>query len=88
MKTIILASLLATVSIAGVARAENEMSCGNAPRETWMTQEQIKAKAQEMGFEVRQIKVEDGCYEVYGIRNGAKIEALFNPATGVQVGEE
>lgn len=88
MKKIILASLLATAAAAGVAHAENEMSCGNVPKDKWMTQEQMKAKAQEQGFEVRQVKAEGDCYEVYGIRNGAKIEALFNPQTGEQVGED
>ena len=41
-----------------------------------------------IGFEVRQVKVEDGCYEVYGIKDGKKVEAIFNPATGEQVGAE
>lgn len=88
MKKIILASLLATVALGSAARAESEHSCGDAPKDKWMTEDALKAKAVAMGFEVRQIKVEDGCYEVYGIKDGNKVEALFNPETGEQVGAE
>ena len=53
-----------------------------------MTKDALKAKATELGYDVRQVKVEKGCYEVYGIKDGKKVEALFNPETGVQVGSE
>ena len=53
-----------------------------------MTEDALKAKATGMGFDVRQVKVEDGCYEVYGIKDGKKVEAIFNPETGEQVGAE
>ncbi len=86
MKNILIASLFAASVLAGVAHAEDAGKCGTAPQDKWMTEDALKAKATEMGFDVRQIKVEDGCYEVYGIKNGQKVEALFNPETGVQVG--
>lgn len=88
MKKIIFAALLTTTAFDSAAFAESEHSCGNAPKEKWMTEDALKAKAVGMGFEVRQIKMEDGCYEVYGIKDGKKVEALFNPETGVQVGVE
>ncbi|MHA7968347.1 PepSY domain-containing protein [Rhizobium sp. CAU 1783] len=88
MKKLILASLLATVAFGAAARAESEQSCGNAPKDKWMTEDALKAKATGMGFDVRQVKVEDGCYEVYGIKDGKKVEAIFNPETGEQVGAE
>jgi hypothetical protein len=35
-----------------------------------------------MGYKVRQVKVEDGCYEIYAVdKNGQRIEAYFNPVT-------
>ncbi|MGF0538868.1 PepSY domain-containing protein [Agrobacterium sp. ES01] len=88
MKKIMFASLFATTAFVGFAHAENDMSCGDVPKEKWMTEDQMKEKATGMGFDVRQVKVENGCFEVYGIKDGKKIEALFNPETGEQVGED
>ena len=82
----IAATLLTLTALTGVAHADDDAKCGNAPQDQWMTEAAMKTKATELGFDVRQIKVEDGCYEVYGIKDGNKVEALFNPQTGVQVG--
>ncbi|UJW74423.1 PepSY domain-containing protein [Rhizobium sp. SL42] len=87
MKKIVVATLLISASFAGIARAESSTSCDVA-KDKWLSEAAMKAKATELGFEVRQIKVENGCYEVYGIKDGNKVEALFNPETGTQVGED
>lgn len=86
MKNILIAALFAASFLGGVAHAEDARKCGAAAQDKWMTEDALKAKATEMGFDVRQIKIEDGCYEVYGIKDGQKVEALFNPETGAQVG--
>lgn len=80
----IMTALALTFTIAMPALAEGEdASCGNASRDQWMSEDAIKAKAVELGYEVRQVKEEDGCYEVYGIdKNGAKAEIYLNPVTG------
>lgn len=88
MKTFIAISLLSLTALAGVANAENKAECGSAPMDKWMTKEAMQTKAQDMGIEVRQVKVEDGCYEVYGMKDGARVELLFNPQTGAQVGAD
>ncbi len=87
MKKFIALSLITFASFAGLAQAEEGTKC-DAPKDKWMTEDAMKAKATAMGYDVRQVKVEDGCYEVYGIKDGQKVEAIFNPATGEQVGEE
>jgi hypothetical protein len=86
MNKLIAISLITFASLAGFAQAEDESVKCDAPKDKWMTEEAMKAKATEMGYDVRQVKVEDGCYEVYGIKDGQKVEAIFNPATGEQVG--
>ncbi|KQW29135.1 hypothetical protein ASE36_11755 [Rhizobium sp. Root274] len=86
MNKLIALSLISVASFAGLAHAE-DTKC-DAPKDKWMTEDAMKAKATEMGYDVRQVKVEDGCYEVYGIKDGKKVEAIFNPATGEQVGAE
>ncbi|GEO84060.1 MULTISPECIES: PepSY domain-containing protein [Alphaproteobacteria] len=88
MKKIILTALLATAALGSTAYAESKNACGNVPKDKWMTEDALKAKAAGMGFEVRRVKVEDGCYEVYGLKAGKKVEVLFNPETGEQVGSE
>jgi hypothetical protein len=48
-----------------------------------MSVEAAKAKGTELGYEVRRVKEEDGCYELYAIdKNGAKAELYMNPVTG------
>ncbi len=86
MKKFLAASLLALTTFAGIVYAQDNTKCGNVPQNQWMNEDAMKSKATELGFDVRKIKVEDGCYEVYGIKDGNKVEALFNPQTGVQVG--
>lgn len=88
MKKTLVAALFAAAVFGGIAHAEEGGKCGSIPQDKWMTKDALKAKATELGFDVRQIKVEDGCYEVYGIKGGKKVEAIFNPETGAQVGDE
>lgn len=85
MRTVQFLSILALTAAASLpALAEgDDASCGNASRDQWMSEDAVKAKAAELGYEVRKVKEEDGCYEVYGIdKNGAKAEIYLNPVTG------
>jgi hypothetical protein len=79
------AALILTAAAAAPALAE-EANCGSAPREQWLSEEAIKAKGTEMGYEVRRVKAEGGCYELYAVdKSGAKAELYFNPVTGALV---
>ena len=89
MKTFLLATALLGLFAAGAARAEDDGKDCNVPKDKWMTEDAMRDKAKAMGLDVRRVKVEDGCYEVYAIdTKGAKVETLFNPETGEQVGSE
>lgn len=89
MKNIILAAVLATVGFSSVAHAEDTHACGNVPKDKWMSEDALKEKAKAMGLDVRRVKVEGGCYEVYAIdAKGNKVETLFNPETGEALGNE
>lgn len=75
-------ALTITATATAPALASDIPACGEAPRDHWMSEEAIKAKASELGYQVRKVKVEDNCYEVYGIdQKGAKVEIYFNPVT-------
>ena len=80
--------LKATVFVAALgaalpAIASGNEGCGDAPRSQWMTKQAVAAKVAAMGYKVRRVKVDDGCYEVYGIdRQGARVEIYLNPVSG------
>jgi hypothetical protein len=73
----------------GAASAEDRHDCGNAPESQWMSKDAVKAKYAVDGTEVRKVKVEDGCYEVYAVtKDGKKTERIVHPVTGEVVGTE
>lgn len=75
-------ALLGIVAAAAPAFADEE-KCPDRAASEWMSQEAITAKAKELGYDVRKVKKEDGCWEVKGYdKNGKRIEAYFDPATG------
>jgi hypothetical protein len=82
MRNVTLAVALAlAVGAALPALAEEE--CTAAPQEQWLKPEQIKAKAEELGYTVRSVGEDDGCLEVKGLNQaGDKVEVYFDPVTG------
>ncbi len=87
MKKIILLAAIASTSFSTAAFAENA-DCTNEPKDKWQTEDAMKAKGQELGFDVRRVKTEGSCYEIYGIKDGAKVEVLFNPVTLEELGAD
>ena len=62
------------------AHASDDMC--NVPKADWKTKEALTEKLTAEGWDVRKVKTEDGCFEVYAIdANGKKVEAYFNPNT-------
>ncbi|WDZ81566.1 PepSY domain-containing protein (plasmid) [Ensifer adhaerens] len=89
MKMIILATLLLATASGGIARAEEEQNCTSAAKDKWLNETSIKEKAKATGLDVRRVKLEGSCYEVYAIdAKGNKVETVFNPETGAAVGNE
>ena len=41
--------------------------CDSGPQEDWVSKEELEAKLVEEGWEVRKIKEDGGCWEVYAI---------------------
>ena len=63
------------------AYATGAMEC-DVPEDTWGTMEALEAKLVEDGWAVRKVKVDGGCYEVYGTTpEGQRVEAYFDPAS-------
>lgn len=79
---------LATFALAAAPSfaEDSDTSCGSAPQSQWMTVEALTAKFVADGYEVRQVKIEDGCYEIYAKdQSGMKVEAYVNPVTGAMI---
>jgi hypothetical protein len=57
-------------------------TCDSGPEEGWQKQEVLQEKLEAKGWEIRRIKVDGGCYEVYALNaEGERVEAYFHPVT-------
>lgn len=77
------AALALTLAIAAPTLASDDGArCGQTTGQ-WMSLDEARSKVAGMGYDVRKIKREDGCYEVYAIdANGARVEIYLHPVSG------
>lgn len=88
MKTLI-AGLVA-FSVLAPAAAFAGPACTTEAKDKWMTEDAMKAKVAEMGYQkIKTFKVSGSCYEIYGYtKDNKKAEVYFNPVTGAVVKSE
>jgi len=78
-KLLIAAFALANIGIAAPALAEP--SC-DVNREEWQTEQALRDKLGALRWTIKNVKIDNGCYEVYGAdENGKRVEIYFNPKT-------
>lgn len=66
---------------AASAWADGNVSCSE-PKEGWQPRVQLQKVLKGEGWAVRDIRITNGCYEVYGFdASKARVEAFFNPRT-------
>ena len=76
--TLTILTFLAAFS-AGLAQAEDDCF---VPMADWQPKEVVARLADENGWTVRRIKIDDGCYEIHGRdADGRAIEVTIHPAT-------
>ena len=64
------------------AHATGAMSCDSGEPDGWQSEEALSAKLLAEGWQIRKIKVDGGCYEVYGTTpEDQRVEAYFDPVT-------
>ena len=81
MKHIVLFAAL-IIATAGSAIAAETGKCSTAPKAKWQPQSRLETQLQAEGMKLRQIKVENGCYEVYATdRSGKRANMAFNAET-------
>jgi hypothetical protein len=83
MKPLLLLAVPAVLSTVGsLAHATGLATCDSGPQSGWQPQETLQKRLTDQGWQVRRIKVDGGCYEVYAIDNkGQRVEAYFHPVT-------
>jgi hypothetical protein len=82
-KTLTLTALLLAVGVSMPAFAEEGSDCTSQPKSKWISVDAAKTKAKEQGYEIRRVKSEGSCYELYGFdKKKARVQIFMNPATG------
>ena len=76
-----LAATLLAASTA-TAFAQHAEKCEPIPKAEWKPQAELEKKLTDKGWKVSRIKIENGCYEVYGRdEKNKKFETFFHPKT-------
>ena len=82
MKILSLALATTTLLIASAAQATGLATCDSGNPNTWQPQEKLETMLKERGWQIRRIKIDGGCYEVYALNEkGERVEAYFHPLT-------
>ena len=82
MRILLSAAALAIALITTPASATGVIKCNAGPESGWKSSDALKAKLTKEGWEVRLVKPDGGCYEVYGTTPKAeRVEAYFHPVT-------
>ena len=72
----------ALLAITLSANAFASDKCNAGPQDQWQSKEALEKKVVAQGMQVKRIKIDDGCYEVYGLdAKGNKVEQYFHPKT-------
>ncbi len=80
--TYTVAGLMIAATFPAYASAEG-VSCGPRADGPQLSVQDITDKAQALGYDVRKVQLEDGCFEIYAIdNNGARLEIYMDPVTG------
>ena len=79
--------ILCSIAILGMTWSSHSSgtglaTCDSGSQETWRPQEELKEQLVRRGWEIRRIKIDGGCYEVYALNEkGERVEAYFHPQT-------
>ena len=84
--TIAAAALMGLTALTPAFAAEVECK---QPEASWKPVEELKTKLTAEGWTIKNVKIEDGCYEVYGKdEKGQRVEIFFDPVSFEAVGSD
>jgi len=71
---------------AAPASATGLTTCDSGAQSGWQSQDVLKQRLVKQGWQVRNIKIDGGCYEVYALTDkGERVEAYYHPVTLTRV---
>jgi hypothetical protein len=81
-RTLVTLAALAVLACGASVRAQHAERCEPIPKAEWKPQAELERKLTARGWKVSRIKIENGCYEVYGRdEKNNKVETFFHPKT-------
>jgi hypothetical protein len=90
MRKIAILAVAAAV-IGGVATAQAGSlgrPCTSAPKDQWLSMQELQAKVQALGYKVQKAKLKNACGEFYTLdKNGNRVELFVDPTSGQIVGQ-
>lgn len=82
MKPTTMVVLLTLATFGTAAQATGLATCDSGPSTGWQPQAKLESDLKAKGWQIRRIKVDGGCYEVYALNDkGQRVEAYFHPVT-------
>ena len=73
---------LFTALVATPVFATGLATCESGPQSGWQPKEKLEKLLADKGWQVRRIKEDGGCWEVYALDDkGQRVEAYFHPVT-------
>ena len=81
MRIAITAASALFIAVAASSAVQASEICKPYDKAQWMSKEEITAKVTAMGYEIRKVDEEDGCWEVKGMKDGKRVEDYFDPVT-------
>ena len=82
MRSAALLPAIALACLTWAAQAQHAERCEPIPKEQWKPQAELERMLTDQGWKISRVKIENGCYEVYGRdAKGNKRETFFHPKT-------
>jgi hypothetical protein len=76
------AAACAAALLSSGVNATGLATCDSGPQETWQPQAKLEQQLKDKGWQIRRVKIDGGCYEVYALNEkGERVEAYFHPKT-------
>jgi hypothetical protein len=77
-----LASLALVLCALPAAHATGLATCDSGAKSGWQSTDVLTKQLTDKGWQIRRIKEDGGCYEVYALDDkGQRVEAYFHPVT-------
>ena len=81
MSKIIFSAIAATLLTAPAFASD--IKCDSPSQDQWMTKAALTTMYEDKGYDVKNIKADDGCFEVYALdAKGTRVELVVDPVSG------